>query len=814
MPRHLALTLSCLLLGTATFAAGVEDRERAFDDGWRFHRGDTPGAEQVDYDDGAWRTLDVPHDWSIEDLPAVEGRPSAGPFDKGLSAGGGDTGWVVGGTGWYRKTFPTPEIPEGGRVEVLFDGVAVESDVWINGHHLGFHPNPYTPFFYDLTPHLRADGRNVLAVRARNEGRNTRWYTGSGICRPVRLTVTGAVHVPRWGVAVTTPEVAVDRAAVRVAVDLFNASDEARQIAARVRLLDPHGVAAGLADAGPVHLSARAGRTVVVPVEVSRPGLWSPDHPDRYRAVVEVVSSSGPLLDRVEILFGIRKVEIDAEQGLRLNGEPLLLKGGCVHHDNGPLGAAAIGRAEERRVELLKAAGYNAIRTAHNPPSQAFLDACDRLGILVIDEAFDMWRIPKRPDDYSRHFDGWWARDLAAMIKRDRNHPSVVFWSIGNEIEERADPPGVEIGRRLAVSARALDPARPVTAGICAFWEFKDRPWSDSPPAFEPLDVGGYNYAWQRYESDHDLFPERVMMGTESFPLEAFESWEPVEEHPWVIGDFVWTALDYLGEAGIGHTWIEGHEEDAGEDAAPWPWHIAGCGDIDILGHRKPWSHYREALWRPGVLHVAVKAPLEEGQVEKVTRWGWPDVRSHWTWPGAEGRTLPVEVYSSHERVTLKLAGTTIGAAPTGRAERHRARFEVPYRPGELVAVGETPGQPPSSVTLRTAGPAARLRLTPDRASIRASRDDLSFVSIEVTDDKGTRAPHASHRLRVTVSGPGELAALANGDPVSLEGFRGLERTAWRGGALAIVRPTGPGEIRLRVEAPGLDPAETSLIAR
>jgi beta-galactosidase len=803
---------AALVLQATILDAAPPAREHSLNEGWRFLRGEAPGAERPEFDDKGWRPLDVPHDWSIEDLPSTDGRSPTGPFDEKGSAGGRDTGWVVGGTGWYRNTFRAPSVPPGGRVEVIFDGIAVESDVWLNGRHLGQHRYAYTPSAYDLTPHLRPDGTNVLAVQVRNPGKNSRWYTGSGIYRDVRLTVTGPVRIPRWGVVVTTPEVARDRARVAVSVDLVNGSAEAREIATRVRLLGADDAAVAEGTTERFRLVPKAGRTVALSLEVARPRLWSPDAPGLHRAVVDLLARDGDVVDRVEVPFGIRKVEIDARQGLRLNGERLSLRGGCVHHDNGPLGAVALARAEERRVELLKAAGFNAVRTAHNPPSPAFLDACDRLGMLVIDEAFDMWQVPKRPDDYSRHFELWSARDLAAMVRRDRNHPSVVFWSIGNEIEERADPAGVEIGRRLAASVRALDATRPVTAGICGFWEFKDRPWSDSPPAFVPLDVGGYNYEWRQYETDHALFPDRVMVGTESFPSEAFESWEPVEKHPWVIGDFVWTALDYLGESGLGRTWIEGR--DSGEDVAPWPWHIAGSGDIDILGGRKPWSYYREALWRPGVLHVAVKAPLEPGQIERVTRWGWPDVRSHWTWPGAAGRTLSVDVYSSHEKVTLRLDGKTIGSASTGRAERHRARFEVPYRPGALVAIGETQGQVPATVTLRTAGPPARLRLLPDRTSIRASGDDLSFVSIEVADAEGTRVPDAAHRIRVALTGKGELAALANGDPRSTAGFRGSERDAWRGGALAIVRPTGPGEIRVRVEAEGLSPAEVSIVAR
>ena len=498
-------------------------------------------------------------------------------------------------------------------------------------------------------------------------------------------------------------------------------------------------------------------------VDVAQPRLWSPATPALHRAVVEVVTADGVVVDRVQQAFGIRRIEIDAEKGLRVNGVPYEMKGACVHHDNGPLGAAAIDRAEERRVEILKAAGYNAIRTSHNPPSPAFLDAADRLGMLVIDEAFDMWERPKNPQDYHRFFKDWWAQDLAAMVRRDRNHPSVVLWSIGNEVNERADPSGLEIARQLIAGVRKDDPTRPVTNAICAFWDHKDRPWTDTDPAFALLDVGGYNYQWKEYEKDHARAPQRVMAGTESTTLEAFDYWSLVERLPYVIGDFVWTGIDYLGESGLGRAFVEG--EEPGDFTAPWPWHIAGSGDIDILGHRKPQSYYREAMWRPGVLEVAVHRPIPEGKKEKVLMWGWPLVESHWTWPGQEGKPLKVAVYSSCERVSLELNGKPVGEKPTTRAERRQNEFEVPYAPGALAATCTGAGDPKTRVELVTAGPPATLRLTADRGEIRASRNDLSYVRIEVVDAKGTVVPGARPQIVATVTGPGELAALGERGP-------------------------------------------------
>jgi beta-galactosidase len=811
-PRALIPTLAAACLATSLAAAPPAPlplaRDAPFDDGWRFHRGDAPGADRAAFDDSSWRTLDLPHDWSIEDLPSPDGVKRSGPFDKELSAGKASTGWVVGGTGWYRKRFRLPALGDR-RVEVRFDGVYMSADIWLNGRLLGHQPYGYSSFAFDMTPYA-VTGENVLAVRVKNEGQTSRWYSGSGIYRHVWLTTTGPLRVPLWGVAVTTPEVSAERAAVSVAVELENDGPAAPDARVRVRILGPGGGAVGQAEA-PSAVAVRGSARASLSVGLAGPKLWSPATPAIHRAVVEVLVA-GLVVDRVEQAFGIRKIEIDALKGLRVNGVPYEMKGACVHHDNGPLGAAAIDRAEERRVEILKAAGFDAIRTSHNPPSPAFLAAADRLGMLVIDEAFDMWERPKNPQDYHRFFKDWWAKDLAAMVRRDRNHPSVVLWSIGNEVNERADPSGLEIAKRLIAGVRKDDPTRGVTNAICSFWDHKGRAWIDTDPTFALLDVGGYNYQWKEYEKDHARAPSRVMAGTESTTLEAFDYWSLVEKLPYVIGDFVWTGLDYLGESGLGRAFVEG--EEPGEFMAPWPWHIAGSGDIDILGHRKPQSYYREAMWQPGVLALAVHRPLPEGQKEKVTMWGWPQVESHWTWPGQEGRPLKVAVYSSCASVALTLNGKPIGEKPTTAAERRQNAFDVPYAPGTLRAACTGAGDPQTTAELVTAGAPARLRLVADRGEIRAHRNDLAYVRIEVVDAKGTVVPQARPEIRARVNGPGELAALASADPVDLAGYRGPSRRPYEGVAQAIVRPTGAGTLELVAEAEGLPPARLIIRAR
>ncbi|NJO68772.1 MAG: hypothetical protein HC830_05365 [Bacteroidetes bacterium] len=344
----------------------------------------------------------------------------------------------------------------------------------------------------------------------------------------------------------------------------------------------------------------------------------------------------------VKVPFGIRSIHFDAANGFMLNGKKVLLKGGCMHHDNGFLGSATIDRAEERRVELMKAYGFNAIRTSHNPPSRQFLDACDRVGVLVIDEAFDMWERPKNPQDYHRFFKEWWQKDISSMVMRDRNHPSIIMWSIGNEINERADSSGLIITRKLADEVHRLDPTRPVTAAICSFWDHKNRPWSATAPAFALLDVGGYNYMWKAYEEDHLLYPDRIMAGTESLPLEAYENWKQVEKNSWVIGDFVWTAMDYMGETGIGNSRLD-NDPDNGFSRT-WTWFNAYCGDIDLCGFKKPQLYYRDVIWGNSNIEMMVHAPVPEGRKEIVSMWGWPEEWQNWNWNGSEGKLMQVRV--------------------------------------------------------------------------------------------------------------------------------------------------------------------------
>ena len=820
-----------VLIACCTVASGADrdangNRDRSFDADWRFFWGDAPGAEDSAFNDSAWRTLDLPHDWSLEDLPpaVANGASSALPAPSGPTnspaPGGGrgrgrvsfavvgpfspespgakDTGYTLGGIGWYRKHFALDKQTPGKRVSIEFDGVYMNSDVWLNGHLLGNHPYGYTAFAYNLTEFLNPPGQdNVLAVRVRNIGRNSRWYSGSGIYRHVVLRVTDPLRVGQWGVCVTTPSVTKQTATVKVATSVENGRSAETALTLRIRLRGPTGRTLKTAETN-VQVAAEGQVEIPLAIEVKSPPLWSPDSPLLCQAQVELLSG-GKVVDATTTTFGIREIKFSVENGFTLNGVPMKLRGGCLHHDNGPLGSAAIDRAEERRVELMKENGYNAIRTSHNPPSSVFLDACDRLGILVMDEAFDCWEEGKNPEDYGKYFNEWWQRDLAAMILRDRNHPCVILWSIGNEVPQRVKERGYVIARQLSDEVHRLDSTRPVTEAICAPWD--GRPWSATVTAFSFLDVGGYNYQAGQYERDHQQFPNRIIVGTESFPRDFAQYWNGVEKHSYVLGDFVWTAMDYLGEAGIGNARLDN------ERGETWPWFNAWCGDLDLCGFKKPQSYYRDVVLGRSELEMFVHRPIPQGRREVVSAWGWPDELASWTWPGCEGKPMQVAVYSRCDSVRLEQNGKEIATREiTGN--RRTARFEVPYAAGELKAIGLKNGKIVATRFLRTVGPAKKVRLTVDRASIRVDRNDLAYVTVEITDASGNVLPDASNLVRFKLTGPGELAAVGSGAPNVPESFRQPQHTTWHGRALAILRPTGtPGAIALKAEADGLKPA-------
>ena len=837
MSKRGRLLTICLLTALGTMAQGNE-RRQLFDFGWQFTR------------NGKTIHVDLPHDWDIYE----------GPHAGGATGTGG--GWFAGGKGEYRKTF----MIENGKLKMEndatrsqssisnlqssiyklhFEGVYQKAEVLVNGEQAGRHGYGYTPFTVDVTPYLKKAqdaGLNEVVVKVDNSQQpNCRWYSGSGIYRHIWLETMPAMHVAENGIRIWTPEVSDGQARVDMNIWVENEGQEERRID-DVEVVFKGGTFTLRYD-GPrqsysptVHVASHAIRhfkgftnvaidreapkegdrqkigqiqlkpgavaTYVLSYTIDRPHLWSPDDPFLYEATVRL-KSEGRVIDEQRVTFGIRSFSFDAEKGFVLNGKKVLINGACVHHDDGVLGAMAIDAAEIRKVRLMKEAGFNLIRTSHNPTTRAFLDACDSLGMLVIDEAFDGWRQEKTPYDYSTLIDSCYREDIHAMIERDMNHPSIISWSIGNEVMERKDIRVVTTARQLKRAILEVDDTRPVTEALCSW----DRDWEIYDPHAEVLDVVGYNYMIFKHASDHERDPQRVMWQTESYPRDAYRNWALVQEHPYIVGDIVWTGLDYLGESGIGRYYYDG--ETKGEhyvDGGMPEWHGAYCGDVDITGWRKPISHYREMLWSltpgpspkgeggslslspsptgEGGIYLAVREPNGYHGKIRETAWSvWPTWES-WTWPGWEGKPIEVEVYTKEPNVSLYLNDRCVGLKLVNNQQtEYKAVFTVNYEPGILRAEAGD-----KSVTLCTAGKPARLRLTADRRVIRADGQDLAYITVEVIDGKGNVCPEAAIPCEVSVSGRGSLLAAASADLKDTEPYTSPRVTTWKGRALLVVR--------------------------
>jgi len=786
--------------------------KQPFDQGWEFSEA-TGFLEMLH---AQWQPVTLPHDAMIS-KPRAAGNPS-----------GSGGAYFPGGIATYRKKFLVPVEWRGQSVQLEFEGVYMNAEVSVNNQLLRLQPYGYSSFIVDITPYLAYGQENTVGVVANNTAQpNSRWYSGTGIYRHVWLRTGGSLHIQPWGVFVTTPVVGPAVSVVQVATELASLSGSQEAAVLRSIVLDPHGVAVAKVETAAKLLSIQ--QTVLV----RNARLWSVDEPNLYTLLSEVLVG-GQVVDTEKTIFGIRSIAADAERGFRLNGAPIKMKGGCIHHDHGPLGAASYDRAEERKVELLKSAGYNAIRCAHNPPAPGLLDACDRLGMLVIDETFDAWTSGKVPNDYHLYFREWWQHDIDAMVKRDRNHPSVVMWSIGNEIfEALGSPIGAEWSRRQADYVRTLDNTRLVTSGVMMnFLEdianhdiggsFKLKPVPEDPQQdswgrltadfVRPLDVVGYNYMPQRYAVDATRFPGRVIAGTETWGHMMYIFWKETERLPHVIGDFVWTAMDYLGEAGGGAVSLG----DKPVFGAPYPYHLYGAGDFDICGFKRPQSYYRDLLWGVRTApFIAVFDPKYSGHTISFTPWGWEPVLDTWTLPGHEGQPIQVEVYAIDDEVELFVNGVSAGRKPAGAASQNKASFEVIYQPGTIEAAGYTGGKETGRTTLKTASTPVGLRLTPDRAVLQATYGDLAYVTIEVMDQDGVLVKSGEPVISLEVSGAGELLAIGSGDPLSEEPYVGSQRKAFHGRLLAVVRTTGQaGEITLKARADGLPTAQVQLLVK
>ena len=774
----------------------------------------------------------LPHD-------AMIGQERVTP-DGAATMEGGAGGYFPGGVFEYRKTFFVPEELRGKRILIEFEGVYRDAVVHINGAYAGQRPYGYSGFDITADPYLRYGQDNEIRVEARAH-QDSRWYTGAGIYRDTWMLVGDLVRIAAAGVVVTTPDVDADRAVVEIATRVENDSIAIRTVRLATEIHGPDGTPVA-ADTATVTVLPGEPATVRQRLYVSEPALWDTETPDLYRAVL-TLEDEGGRIDGEQVDFGIRRLQLDPRFGLRINGRGVKLRGACVHHDNGVLGAATFAAAEERRVRLLKDAGFNAIRMSHHPMSVAMLDACDRLGVLVMDGAFDMWTSAKSDFDYSLHFPQWWERDIEAMVAKDRNHPSVIMYSIGNEIPETGTPSGAARGRQLAEKVRSLDHTRYVTNAVNGMLAVMSdlRAMRDQTPqdgagintlmadagdmmnaisasglvtertaeSFAVLDVAGMNYAEARYTLDHDLFPHRVILGTETFPTRIDGNWRLVEQLGHVIGDFTWTGWDYLGEVGIGRPQYLTPNTPRPSHTAPYPYLLAGCGDLDITGHRRPASYYREIVFglrtEP---YIAVRRPEHHGRTWAGTPWAWSDTVATWTWPGVKGEPVTVEVYGDADEVELLVGARSLGRRPVGEKHRFRAEFETSYEPGELLAIAYRDGAETGRHTLRTATGPVQLRAAPDRPHITAHGGDLAYVTLTLTDPDGTLHTAADRPVTVEVSGAGVLSGFGSADPSTEERFDATERRTYEGRALAVLRPTGPGRIRLSASAPGCAPVE------
>ncbi len=784
------------LIAVSIILPGVaQERKINIDSNWKYQYGSHKEAIAPDFDDSEWRTLDLPHDWSVETDAATAAGNNIGPFSKN-STEGSASGQTVGGEGWYRKTFTLSEEDLKGKVSLYFEGAYYHTYIYLNGRHIYFNPYGYSSFRFDITDHvLPAGEENTLSVCVKNEGKNTRWYAGSGIYRHVWLIKTPALHLDDWSTNIEA--ISED---VKVSSLILNESGENKTATFTAEIYDSEN---NLITTKSLETKVNSGKEepVVLNIQISDAKKWSPETPNLYKAVLSV--SDGETTDRYSTKFGIRTIEFSAEKGFLLNGVPTLLRGGCVHHDNGLLGAASFDRAEERRLQILKNNGFNAVRCSHNIPSEHFLYACDSIGLMVIDEAFDHWLVAKNPNDYHNFFTEFSNRDLQVMLRRDRNHPSIIMWSIGNEVPGRIEPEGMAAAERLRKMVKKYDTTRPVTAAICD-WDIPWHPWEDeTAKAFNSLDVGGYNYLYNKYESDHSKYPNRIMYGAESYAKHASQNWDLVEKHPYVIGDFIWTAMDYVGEAGIGSASIRKSGNQS--QFQDWPWFNGWCGDIDLIGQKKPQSYYRDVVWRLAPITMGVERPIPSGYYQSISNWGWQLEQQSWTFNDlTEKDIMTVNVYSRAPRIRLYLNDELLDEKATSNT--YWAGFYIPYRPGVLKAVEFDGTKEGAYFILETTSADAAIRLTADRKEIRSNNTDLSYVTIELIDEKGRVITSNSERkINITVEGEGSLLAAGNASPTDMESFRSETPKLYNGRALAIIKSSDTeGEIKLKVTSEGL----------
>jgi len=776
---YLSFCLAALLCCAATrTAAGVEIPSGrhvvSFNLDWKFHKGDVEGAAQPAFDDSTWRKLDLPHDWSVEE-----------PFCKDWASG---TGYLPGGTGWYRKTFEVSAGETGRTVLVYFDGIYCNSDVWINGHHLGTRPNGYISFHYDMTPYLNIGGSNVIAVRVDHaKYADSRWYTGSGIYRDVSLISTSRIHVAPWGLFVTTPRVSADEAVVRVTTSLQNETDTAADVLLEHRLLY-QGQDVGCV-AGNLRLGASGTGSLTQEITVPSPKLWSVDTPHLYE-VQTFLRRGENVLDNQTTRIGIRTLRFDPNEGFSLNGENMKWKGVCLHHDAGVLGAAIPKKVWALRLDRLKEMGCNAIRMSHNPHSTNLYDLCDEKGFLVVDEVFDEWELPKRKwvagwnqgepshDGYAEHFEQWERRDLADVVRKNRNHPSIIMWSIGNEVDYPNDPythpildteanpqtyakfsedlPHADrlgqVARELAAVVKAHDTTRPVTAGLASALVSNETGYAAA------LDVVGYNYQEFRYARDHAKYPDRPLYGSENGM--SLDGWRAVADNDYVMGQFLWTGIEYLGEAGR------------------WPRRSSTSGAIDLANNGKTEYFIHKSLWNDAPMVYIGTSRIGQGD-GNTSLWRHRRADPHWNW--TENDTVRVSAYTNGDSVELFLNGTSLGVRRKEDAKDGVMHWDVQFAAGELRAVARAGKREVASCVLKTAGPTSRIVASGDTATLTADRQDVAIIDLMIADDAGTRVYHADNEITCRVSGPLRFLGMENANPSNVRLYKAPSQHAWHG---------------------------------
>lgn len=767
---YLLLVIGLLpLIGEAT--PGIN-----FDARWKFFKGDAPGAEQPGFDDSQWRKLDLPHDWSIE-----------GPFAQTNKTGGAGA-WLPHGVGWYRKQFTLPAEQKDKRVFIEFDGVMQNSEVWINGVSMGKRPFGYVSLGYDLTPQIKfgKGATNVIVVRADTSAQPaSRWYSGAGIYRHVRLILKGEVYVePKGGVFVTTQAIQNDKATIQIETKVVNAGLAMRKVTLESLVYTPKGDAI---DAAQSELTLKPGESVDCKQHISivKPRLWNLESPQTYWLISQVKDRNTEI-DQATTVFGVREFEFKSDTGFWLNGKNLKLKGVCLHHDGSAFGAAVPLSVWERRLTNLRELGVNAIRTAHNPVAPEFLDLCDRMGFLVMNELFDCWTVKKNPHDYSLFFNEWSKRDLADTIRRDRNHPSVILWSVGNEIK---DTPKQEHAKKILAGLIEVchenDPTRPVTQAL-----FRPNTSGDYTNGLaDLLDVIGTNYRDQELLDAWRAKAGRKIVGTEQGHDRRI--WLACRDNPQHSGQFLWVGVDYLGES------------------RSWPRIAYAGGLLDRTGEIKPMAYERQSWWSDKPIVRAVRRVAPNDVLPEDPGWGGEERHTQvqfadWTPRNLEAHDENVEVYSNCDEVELFLNGKSLGTKPLNKDASPRA-WKVAYERGSLKAVARNDGKEVASDELRTAGPAAKIILTADKKKLAASWDEVAFVRAAVVDENGVVVPRAKDLIKFSIAGWGVIAAVDSADNASIEPFQARERRAYQGVCFALIKASQAGKsLVVTAEADGL----------